>query len=202
MNPIEIIENIENIVIIENENIENNIIIDNIINILNNLGPPPVLQRNNPPVYFGFEEAEDLIADAEFQCYDSPHDFVMPAPCSKCHWICCNEDCSLEQDEMPLVAKQLSFDEEMDLPPPPCLTRMLTNSHLSEDEMELPPLPRFLTRMLTSAHLSDDEEQNEEYPVPVPRSLSRMLTSAYFPEDEDEEQDEEQDDEQDQDQDK
>jgi hypothetical protein len=177
MNPIEnnIIETIEiignNIII---ENIENNIIIENIVNIVNvpnnlpvvlDLGPPSVLERHNPPAYFGPELIADrVIADrefSEFQCYDSPHDFVMPLPCSKCHWICCNEDCSLEQDEMPLVAKQLSFDEEMDLlPPPPPLTRIYTDAAglLDEEWAVLPPIPPPLTRSYTNAHLFDDEE--------------------------------------------
>jgi hypothetical protein len=161
MNPIEnnIIETIETIEIIENniiiENIENNII-ENIVNIPNNLpavldlGPLPVLQRHNPP------ESEELIADTEFQRYDSPHDFVMPEPCSKCYWLQCNGTCSLEQDEMPLVAKQLSFDEEMDLlpPPPPPLTRSYTNAHLFDDEE--------LLVTLSEAALSEQLEDNEE----------------------------------------
>ena len=172
MNPIENTENIENIYIIENiVNDLNNLPIGPVVNI----GPPPVFQRSNT-AYIGLEEPAELIIDAnfrEFQFYDTPNDYVMPTPCPRCYWICCNGDCSLEQDEMLSVARQLSFEEEMELlPPPPCLTRMLTNAHLPPDEPEdeafpvpVPRhLPRPLTRMLTNSHLPPDEP--EEFYMP------------------------------------
>ena len=142
---------IENIEIVENP--ENNLI--NQLDMLN-LGPPPVLQRHNPPVYFG-ADAGELLADREFQGYDTPDDFVMPVPCSKCYRMCCNEDCT-EEDTPLLAASQLSFEEEMDLPPSPMFT---TNTHvyLMDEEWVRPPsIPPPLTRSYTNAHLFDDEE--------------------------------------------
>lgn len=158
---IEFAENIENIEIVENpENLENNLINEPAVL---NLGPPPVLQREPYAVY---DEAEELIADAEFQefqTYDTPNDFVMPTPCSRCYRMSCYEDCS-EEDVTPPVALKLSFEEEMGLPPPPALSR---NSAvlLFDEEWRLPPQP--LTRGYTDSHLpydelKEDKEQEDE----------------------------------------
>ena len=83
MNPnnqiIEFFENNGIIVFDENMVIENIEIIENPENnhvnepVVLNLGPPPVLQRHNPPVYFG--EEEELLADAPFQ-----EEMVLPPP--------------------------------------------------------------------------------------------------------------------------
>ena len=134
----------------EINDIRNNNIVENIIN---NLDPLPLFQRNNTTEYFGMEE---LIADAdfqEFQCYDTPNDLVMPMPCPRCYWVCCNGDCSNEEDNMSLSPKNLSFEEKMNLLPPP--TRMTTNT-------DLPP----------------DQPQDEAFPIPVPRFLPRQFTNA------------------------
>ena len=148
---------IENIEIIENP--ENNHINEPVVL---NLGPLPVLQRHNPPVYFG-ADAEELIADAPFQEFQCSNDFVMPVPCSRCYWLCCNETCEVE--DTPFIqairAEQLLFEEEMDLPPPPRLTRNINTPLLDEEwkDMELlPSIPPPLTRSYTNAHLFDDEE--------------------------------------------
>ena len=125
---------IENIVIVENpENLEN-IPINHVLN----LGPPPVLQRNNPPVYFG-ADAEELLADGQLQEYVVPHDFVMPT--------------------------QLAFEEEMDLPPPRALSRISNIPLFDEEWRDVEFLPQPLTRCYTNAHLledNDEEQDNEE----------------------------------------
>ena len=84
------------------ENIQNNNSVENIVNTVFNLGidlgPPSQMVRH--PSYDEYEEVGDveLIADGEFQGYDTPHDFVMPTPCSKCYQMCCNQDCSEEKE--------------------------------------------------------------------------------------------------------
>jgi len=83
------------------------------------LGPLPQMIR--APSHHGYEEV-DLIADRSFE---------MPEPCDECHTFSCNGECSQETE---IVPSQLSFEEEMDLPPPPPLTRMYTNAHLPPDE--------------------------------------------------------------------
>ena len=88
------------------ENIENPNIVENIVNTVFNLGidlgPPSQMVRH--PSYDEYEEVGDveLITDGEFQGYDTPHDFVMPTPCSKCYQVSCNEDCSEEKEELVL----------------------------------------------------------------------------------------------------
>jgi hypothetical protein len=155
-----IIEFIEN-TIIDNTVIENIVIVDNPeINQINepvvlNLGPPPILQRH-PPFYDEAEEVEELIADAqfqEFQGYDTPNDFVMPEPCSRCYWVQCNGTCEMDTPFIQTIrAKQLSFEEEMDLPPPPALSRISARPLLDEEWRRPPPL----TRGYTDSHLSDE----------------------------------------------
>jgi len=152
---IEILENLinDNAEIVENpENNHNN------QPVVLNLGPPPVLQRNNPPVYFE-EDAEELLVDAPFQGYDTPDDFVMPVPCSTCYWVQCNGTCEVDTPFIQAIrAQQLAFEEEMDLPPPPRLTRMCA-ALLPDSEWRLPPsIPPPLTRGYTNSHLFGDEE--------------------------------------------
>ena len=86
------------------------------------LGSPPQMIR--APSHNESEE-EDIQL--------TPDNFVMPVPCEKCYAFCCNEMCS---EETVLIPRQLSFEEEMDLPPPPALTRIHTNAHLPADEPE------------------------------------------------------------------
>lgn len=163
----QIIEFFENNQIIEfDENIatDNAEIVENPENnhlnqpVVLNLGPPPILQRNNPPVYFG-EDAEELLADREFQGYDTPDDFVMPVPCSRCYWAQCNGTCEIDTPFIQAIrAQQLAFEEEMDLPPPPVLTKN-THVYLMDEEWRLPSsIPPPLTRSYTNAHLFNDEE--------------------------------------------
>jgi len=152
---IEETENIENIEIVMNP--ENN---PNNEPVVLNLGPPPVLQHSNTPVYFG-DDAGELIADGEFQGYDTPNDFVMPVPCSRCYWAQCNGTCELDTPFIQTIrAARLSFEEEMDLPPPPKLTRMCASVLLPDSEwrdIELPSsTPPPLTRGYTDSHLSDE----------------------------------------------
>ena len=161
-----IIEFIEN-TIIDNTVIENIEIVENPENnqvnepVVLNLGPLPILQRH-PPFYDEAEELEELTASAqfqEFQGYDTPNDFVMPEPCSRCYWVQCNGTCEMDTPFIQTIrAQQLSFEEEMDLPPPPALTKN-THVYLMDEEWEVPPsIPPPLTRSYTNAHLFNDEE--------------------------------------------
>ena len=118
------------------ENIENPNIVENIVNTVFNLeidlGPPPQMVRH--PSYDEYEEVGDveLIADREFQGYNTPNDFVMPTPCPKCYWVCCNEDCSEEKET--IEPRRVCFEVEEDSVPLPLpLTRMFTNSHWPQD---------------------------------------------------------------------
>jgi hypothetical protein len=116
------------------------------------LGPLPVLQRHNPPVYFG-ADAEELLENREFQGYNTPDDFVMPERCSRCYWAQCNGTCELDTPFIQAIrATHLSFEEEMDLPPPPALTKN-THVYLMDEEWAHPPP---LTRGYTDSHLSDE----------------------------------------------
>jgi hypothetical protein len=188
-----IIEFVENIIIdnvvIENidivENPENNQI--NEPDVLN-LGPLPVLQRHNPPVYLG-ADAEELPAYGEFQGYNTPDDFVMPVPCSRCYWAQCNGTCELDTPFIQAIrATQLSFEEEMDLPPPPALTKN-THVYLMDEEWAVPPP---LTRSYTDSHLlNNEEEEEEEDEFDMPEGVQYI--SLTINKDEDKEQDEEQD---------
>ena len=92
------------------------------------LGPPPQMVR--APAHNVYEDFQ-LISDASFQ--NTPDNFVMPEPCGNCYTFTCNGLCSQESE---LVPRQLSFEEENDLPPSPALTRILTNAHLPDDEPE------------------------------------------------------------------
>jgi hypothetical protein len=162
MNPInQIIEFLENNGIIE---FDNNLVIENIEIVENpennhinepvvlDLGPLPVLQRHNPPVYFG-ADAEELLENREFQGYNTPDDFVMPERCSRCYWAQCNGTCELDTPFIQAIrATHLSFEEEMDLPPPPALTKN-THVYLMDEEWAHPPP---LTRGYTDSHLSDE----------------------------------------------
>jgi hypothetical protein len=168
------------------ENIQNNNIVENIVNTVFNLGidlgPPSQMVRH--PSYDEYEEVGDveLIADGEFQGYDTPHDFVMPTPCSKCYQMCCNEDCSEEKEELaPLALTRVLTsaayyyykpgdkledepeEEEDSIPPPLPLTRMFTNADLPEEKeadlvplLSLPPTPLPLTRSFTNSHWPQD----------------------------------------------
>ena len=173
------------------ENIQNNNIVENIVNTVFNLGidlgPPSQMVRH--PSYDEYEEVGDveLIADGpyqELQGYDTPHDFVMPTPCSKCYQMCCNEDCSEEKEELvPLALTRVLTsaayyyykpgdkledepeEEEDSIPPPLPLTRMFTNAELPEeaDLVPLPPLPPTplpLTRSFTNSHWPEDLPQD------------------------------------------
>ena len=182
---IEFIENmeIENIAIVENP--ENNQIDEPIVL---NLGPPPILQRNNPPVYFGFEEAEELIAEAEFPKFQGYDDFIMPIPCSICYWAQCNGTCAVDT---PFIgATQLAFEEEMDLPPTPVLSRISAHPLLDE-EWRLPPTP-VLSRI--SAHSLLDEEWRLPSSIPP---LTRCYTNSHLLEDEEQDNEEQDNEEQD-----
>ena len=148
---------IENIEIIENP--ENNHINEPVVL---NLVPLPVLQRHNPPVYFG-ADAEELIADAPFQEFQCSNDFVMPVPCSRCYWVQCNETCAIDTPFIQAIrAEELAFEEEMDLPPPPRLTRNINTPLLDSEWALLPSIPPPLTRCYTNSHLLEDEEQDNE----------------------------------------
>ena len=158
-----------------------------------NLGPPPILQRNNPPVYLG-ADAGELLADREFQGYDTPDDFVMPVPCSRCYWIQCNGTCEVESPFIQSIcARQLSFEEEMDLPPPPALTKN-THVYLMDEEWAVPPP---LTRSYTDSHLldndEDDDEQEEDNSDEFDMPEGVQYISLTINKDEANEQDEEQD---------
>lgn len=174
--------------IIVNEYVTENIINDNIID----LGPVPQMIRAHS--YDDYEE-EPLISDGTFEDFqNTPIDFEMPEPCEKCYTIICNGMCC---EEIEIVPRQLSFKEEISLPPPPALTRIHTNKHLSEDESEnesmdilLPPPPA-LTRMNTISNFPDDESENEDEEsendsmdnsLPPSIVLIRTYTNADLPE--------------------
>ena len=170
------------------ENIENPNIVENIVNTVFNLGidlgPPPQMVRH--PSYDEYEEVGDveLIADGELQGYDTPNDFVMPTPCPKCYWLCCNEDCSEEKEELAprsltrvltsaayyyyKPGDKLEDEEEDSVPLPLPLTRMFTNADLPEEEedlvplLSLPPTPLPLTRSFTNSHWPDDLPNQED----------------------------------------
>jgi hypothetical protein len=179
---------IENIEIIENP--ENNHINEPVVL---NLGPLPVLQRHNPPVYFG-ADAEELIADAPFQEFQCSNDFVMPVPCSRCYWAQCNGTCAIDTPFIQMIrAEELAFEEEMDLPPPPRLTRNINTPLLDSEWALLPSIPPPLTRCYTNAHLLDNEldEDDDSDEFDMPEGVEYVCLSIN--KDEDKEQDEEQD---------
>jgi len=156
-----------------NPNTEN--IVNTVFNLEIDLGPPSQMVRH--PSYDEYEEVGDvqLIADGEFQAYDTPHDFVMPTPCSKCYQVCCNEDCSEEKEELAPLA----------------LTRVLTSAAYyyyktgqedPEEEEDSVPLPLPLTRMFTNADLP--EEEADLVPLlPTPPPLTRSFTNSHWPQD-------------------
>ena len=114
------------------------------------LGPLPQMIRT--PSHNAYEEVP-LILDGPF--LNTPNDFVMPEPCEKCHIFMCDGICS---EETELIPRQLSFEEEMNLPPPPPLTRIYSTAPLRDEvwkDMEDVPLP--CTRMYTNADLLDNE---------------------------------------------
>jgi hypothetical protein len=92
------------------------------------LGPPPPQMIRTHSHNEIEEEEMPLITDGSFP--NTPSEFEMPQPCERCYTFSCNGLCS---DEMVLIPRQLSFEEEMDLPPPPPFTRMYTNAHLPYD---------------------------------------------------------------------
>ena len=148
-----VIENIEIIENPENNHINEPVVLD--------LGPLPVLQRHDPPVYFGADE-EELIADAPFQEFQCSNDFVMPVPCSRCYWVQCNGTCAIDTPFIQAIrAEELAFEEEMDLPPPPALSRISAHSLLDE-EWRLPSSIPPLTRCYTNAHLLEDKDSEQD----------------------------------------
>ena len=184
-----VIENIEIIENPENNHINEPVVLD--------LGPLPVLQRHDPPVYFGADE-EELIADAPFQEFQCSNDFVMPVPCSRCYWVQCNGTCAIDTPFIQAIrASQLAFEEEMDLPPPPMLTRNINTPLLDSEWALLPSIPPPLIRCYTNAHLLDDEldEDDDSDEFDMPEGVEYV--SLTINKDEDKEQDKEQDEEQD-----
>ena len=161
------IEVIENIVFVENpenpENLENIPINEQVVF---DLGPMPVLRRHNPPVYFG-EDAGDLLEEGELQEYVVPDDFVKPAHCprlycSKCYWAQCSGTCAIDTPFIQAIrAAQLAFEEEMDLPPPPALSR-ISAYPLLDEEWRLPSSIPPLTRCYTNAHLLEDKDSEQD----------------------------------------
>ena len=161
------------------------------------LGPPSRMIR--APSYNEYDETP-LIPDDSFP--DTPNNFVMPEPCEQCYVFCCNGQCS---EETVLIPRQLSFEEEMVLPPPPLLTRINTTAPLRDEEwkdMDLCPPP--LTRIHTNKHLPDNdpEDESDEFDMPegiqyvsisinkdkdlklYTHSLTRMYTNSHLPADE------------------
>jgi hypothetical protein len=88
------------------------------------LGPPPQMIRTS------YDEYEDiqLTCDNSFEDYQNktPDDFSMPEACENWYNYSCNNLC---------------YEEEMELPPPQPLKRMLTNAHLPPDDPEVVNLP-------------------------------------------------------------
>ena len=130
------------------------------------LGPIPVLRRHNPPVYFG-EDAGDLLEEGILQAYVVPDNFVKPAHCprlycSKCYWGQCPGTCAIDTPFIQAIrAAQLAFEEEMDLPPPPALSR-ISAYPLLDEEWRLPSSIPPLTRCYTNAHLLEDNDEEED----------------------------------------
>jgi hypothetical protein len=164
------------------------------------LGHPPQLTR--APSHNASEDEEvPLITDEPFS--NTPNNFVMPEPCEQCYTFCCNGICS---QETVLIPRQLSFEEDMELPPPPALTRRVTSVYLRDEEwkdMDLCPPP--LTRAYTNAHLQADEpedDESDEFDMPEgiqyvsisinkdedskfrPPPFTRMYTNDHLPADE------------------
>jgi len=152
------------------------------------LGPLPVLQRNNPPVYF-VEVEEELLADAPFQEFQVPCEFVMPARCSMCYWAQCNGTCSIDTPFIQAIrAAQLAFEEEMDLPPPPALTRNI-NHLLLDEEWRLPSsIPPPLARGYTNAYLLDESDEFD-----IPEGIEYICLPINEDKDEDDDEDKQQD---------
>ena len=89
------------------------------------LGPPPQMIRSQAHDVY---KVEELICDSSFENYrnNTFDDFSMPETCEKWYEFSCNNIC---------------YEEEMELPLPQPLTRMLTNAHLPPDEPEVENLP-------------------------------------------------------------
>jgi hypothetical protein len=128
------------------------------------LGPPPQMIR--APSHHAYEEV-DLIAD---------HSFEMPCPCEKCYIFSCNGECSQETE---IIPRQLSFEEEMDLPPPPALTRRVISGYLPDEVWrDMNIRPQSLTRTYTNDHLLADEPENEDnFDVPEGTQYISLQTS-------------------------
>jgi hypothetical protein len=151
------------------------------------LGPLPVLQRNNPPVYFG--EVEELLADAPFQEFQLPCDFVMPARCLRCYWAQCSGTCSIDTPFIQAIrAAQLAFEEEMELPPPPALSRMSARPLLDEEWRLSPSIPPPLARGYTNAYLLDESDEFD-----IPEGIEYICLPINEDKDEDEDEDKQQD---------
>jgi hypothetical protein len=123
------------------------------------LGPPSQMIR--APSHNASEEEEvHLIPDDSFP--NTPDNFVMPQPCEQCCAFCCNGMCS---QETVLIPRQLSFEEEMDLPHPPALTRINTTAPLRDEEWNLclPPLTRINTNELLVALSEAESNMRDEY---------------------------------------
>ena len=145
------------------EFIVNDYVTEIIVNNVIDLGNPPQMIR--APSYDDYEEMS-LISDGSFPDFQNTQN----------------------DQESELIPRQLSFEEEMDLPPPPTLTRIITNAHLPDDESEdesmaLPPQP-VLTRTYTNAYFSDDSSEDDSMDISEPPSivLIRTYTNDDLPE--------------------
>jgi hypothetical protein len=123
------------------EFIVNDYVTEIIVNNVIDLGNPPQMIRT--PSYDDYEEMS-LISDGSFPDFQNTQN----------------------DQESELIPRQLSFEEEMDLPSPPTLTRIITNAHLPDDESEdenmvLPSQP-VLTRTYTNAYFPDDSSEDDE----------------------------------------
>ena len=119
------------------------------------LGPPPQMVRE--PLHIE-NETHELICDGSF------NNFIMPEPCGKCYSLSCHGTCDEKNDDTELIPRQLSFEEEMDLPPPEPLRRMLTNAHLPEDPPEDEDNFDFPegTQYISMEQITDSDEELDE----------------------------------------
>ena len=127
-----------------NTEVSNNDVID--------LGPLPQMIR--APSYDEYEE-EPLIFGGSFEDFqNNQYDFVMPEPCVNCYTFNCNEMCC---QEMELIPRQLSFEEVMELPPPPALTRIHTSAYLPDD-FDFPEGTQYISLTI----INEDEEKEQK----------------------------------------
>lgn len=140
------------------------------------LGPPPSRMIRTPSHNASEEEEMQLIPDDSFPDFqNTPNNFVMPEPCEQCYVFCCNGQCS---QETVLIPRQLSFEEEMVLPPPPALTRRVTSVYLPDEEWKDTDLcPPPFTRMYTNDHLPADELEDESDEFDMPEGIQYVSIS-------------------------